>query len=87
MILVMAQVVHETNCGTASANGCQTFDLHVGNLGFMTPLGYIGAGTYEAPYKTMGMFDDNMDTAISPLNSHGGFSQGQGGIAGNFEGA
>ncbi len=74
------------NCGTASANGCQTFDLHVGNLGFMTPIGYIGAGTYEAPYKTMGMFDDNMDTAIA-LNSHGGFSQGQGGIAGNFEGA
>ena len=31
-----------------------------------------------------GMFDDNMDTAIA-LNSHGGFSQGQGGIAGNFE--
>ena len=52
----------------------------------MTPLGYIGAGTFEAPYKTMGMFDDNMDTALA-LNSHGGFSQGQGGIAGNFEGA
>ena len=32
----------------------------------------------------MGMFDDNMDTAIA-LNDHGGFSQGQGGIAGNFE--
>ena len=52
----------------------------------MTPLGYLGAGTFEAPYKTMGMFDTNMDTAIA-LNSHGGFSQGQGGIAGNFEGA
>jgi hypothetical protein len=52
----------------------------------MTPLGYIGAGTFEAPYKTMGQFDTNMDTAIA-LNSHGGFSQGQGGIAGNFEGA
>ena len=74
------------NCGTNNANGCQTFDLHVGNLGFMTPLGYIGAGTFEAPYKTMGQFDTNMDTAIA-LNSHGGFSQGQGGIAGNFEGA
>ena len=75
-----------SNCGTTDANGCQTFDMHVGNLGFMTPLGYVGAGTYEAPYKTMGQFDTNMDTAIA-LNSHGGFSQGQGGIAGNFEGA
>jgi hypothetical protein len=74
------------NCGTNNANGCQTFDMHIGNLGFMTPLGYIGAGTFEAPYKTMGQFDTNMDTAIA-LNSHGGFSQGQGGIAGNFEGA
>jgi len=73
------------NCGNANANGCQTFDLHVGNLGFMTPMGYIGAGTYEAPYKTMGQFDNNMDTAIA-LNSHGGQSQGQGGIAGTFEG-
>jgi hypothetical protein len=52
----------------------------------MTPLGYVGAGTFEAPYKTMGQFDTNMDTAIA-LNSHGGFSQGQGGIAGNFESA
>ena len=30
------------NCGTNNANGCQTFDLHIGNLGFMTPLGYLG---------------------------------------------
>ena len=74
------------NCGTNNANSCQTFDMHIGNLGFMTPLGYVGAGTFEAPYKTMGQFDTNMDTAIA-LNSHGGFSQGQGGIAGNFEGA
>ena len=74
------------NCGTNNANGCQTFAMHIGNLGFMTPLGYVGAGTFEAPYKTMGQFDTNMDTAIA-LNSHGGFSQGQGGIAGNFEGA
>ena len=73
------------NCGENDENACGTFDLHVGNLGFMTPLGYIGAGTFEAPYKTMGQFDTNMDTAIA-LNSHGGFSQGQGGIAGNFEG-
>ena len=56
------------NCGTNNANSCQTFDMHVGNLGFMTPLGYIGAGTFEAPYKTMGQFDTNMDTAIA-LNS------------------
>ena len=75
-----------SNCGTTDAIGCQTFDMHVGNLGFMTSLGYVGAGTYEAPYKTMGQFDTNMDTAIA-LNSHGGFSKGQGGIAGNFEGA
>lgn len=74
------------NCGTNNENGCQTFALHIGNLGFMTPLGYIGAGTYEAPYKTMGQFDTNIDTALA-LNEHGGFSQGQGGIAGNFEGA
>ena len=74
------------NCGTNNANGCQTFAMHIGNLGFMTPLGYGGAGTFEDPYKTMGQFDTNMDTAIA-LNSHGGFSQGQGGIAGNFEGA
>ena len=73
-------------CSSASGNGCQTFALHVGNLGFMTGLGYIGAGTFEAPYKTMGMYDTNMDTAIA-LNGHGAFSQGQGGIAGNFEGA
>ena len=53
----------------------RTFDLHIGNLGFMTPLGYVGAGTFEAPYKTMGKFDNNMDTAIA-LNAHGGTSQG-----------
>jgi hypothetical protein len=75
-----------SNCGANNSNECGTFDMHVGNLGFMTPLGYIGAGTFEAPYKTMGQFDTNMDTAIA-LNAHGGFSQGQGGIAGNFEGA
>jgi hypothetical protein len=76
----------DVTCSTAPGNGCQTFALHVGNLGFMTGLGYIGAGTFEAPYKTMGQFDTNMDTAIA-LNSHGAFSQGQGGIAGNFESA
>ena len=74
------------SCGANNSNECGTFDMHVGNLGFMTPLGYIGAGTFEAPYKTMGQFDTNMDTAIA-LNSHGAFSQGQGGIAGNFESA
>jgi hypothetical protein len=74
------------NCGANNSNECGTFDMHIGNLGFMTPLGYLGAGTFEAPYKTMGQFDTNMDTAIA-LNAHGGFSQGQGGIAGNFESA
>ena len=68
----MAQV---TTVEPSTANGCQTFDLHIGNLGFMTPLGYVGAGTFEAPYKTMGKFDTNMDTAIA-LNAHGGTSQG-----------
>ena len=75
-----------SNCGANNSNECGTFDMHVGNLGFMSPLGYIGAGTFEAPYKTMGQFDTNIDTAIA-LNSHGGQSQGQGGIAGNFESA
>jgi hypothetical protein len=75
-----------SSCGANNSNECGTFDMHIGNLGFITPLGYIGAGTFEAPYKTMGQFDANMDTAIA-LNSHGGFSQGQGGIAGNFESA
>ena len=79
----MAQVI---TVEPSTANGCQTFDLHIGNLGFKTPLGYVGAGTFEAPYKTMGKFDTNMDTAIA-LNAHGGTSQGQGGQSGNFEGA
>ena len=42
----------------------------------MTPYGYVGAGTFESPYKTMGKFDTNMDTAIA-LNAHGGTSQGK----------
>ena len=58
--------------------------MHVGNLGFKTPYGYFGAGTFESPYKTMGQFDNNMDTAIA-LNAHGGTSQGNSGIAGNVE--
>ena len=76
---------NETNCtSTSEATSCRTFDLNVGNLGFKTPFGYIGAGTYEAPYKTMGQFDNNIDTAIA-LNAHGGTSQGNGGIDGNVE--
>jgi predicted porin len=73
-----------TNC--ASTNDCRTFNLHVGNLGFKTAYGYIGAGTYESPYKTMGQFDHNIDTAWA-LNQHGGTSMSAAGIDGNFEGA
>ena len=72
------------NCSAATSD-CRTFDLHVGNLGFMTPFGYLGAGTFEAPYKTMGNFDNNMDTAIA-LNDHGGTSRSNAGQAGTFEG-
>ena len=63
---------------------CRTFDLHIGNLGFATPLGYIGMGSFESPYKTMGMYDHNMDTAIA-LNGHGGTSDGAFGIAGAWD--
>ena len=76
---------NETSCMSVSEpTSCRTFDLNVGNLGFKTPYGYIGAGTFESPYKTMGQFDNNMDTAIG-LNNHGATSQGNYGIAGNFE--
>jgi predicted porin len=71
---------------TSETTSCRTFDLHVGNLGFKTPYGYFGAGTFESPYKTMGQYDNNMDTAIA-LNDHGATSQGPRGIAGNFESA
>lgn len=72
-----------TNCN--NSNDCRTFNLHVGNLGFKTAFGYIGMGTYESPYKTMGQFDHNIDTAWA-LNQHGGTSRGNGGIDGNVEG-
>jgi predicted porin len=72
-----------TNC--ANTNDCRTFNLHVGNLGFKTAYGYIGAGTYESPYKTMGQFDHNIDTAWA-LNQHGGTSMSAAGIDGNLEG-
>ena len=76
---------NETSCAsTSEATSCRTFDLHIGNLGFKTPYGYFGAGTFETPYKTMGQYDNNMDTAIA-LNEHGGTSQGGSGIAGNVE--
>ena len=71
---------------SATLSDCRTFNLHVGNLGLMTPLGYVGMGTFESPYKTMGLFDTNMDTALA-LNEHGGTSKGAFGQAGNWEGA
>ncbi len=74
------------NCST-DANGsspCQTIELHVGHLGFMTPLGYLGMGSYETPYKTMGMYDHNMDTAIG-MNGHGATSKTAFGIAGTWD--
>lgn len=72
----------ETACSGAD---CRTFNLHVGNLGFKTAYGYFGAGTYESPYKTMGQFDHNIDTAWG-LNQHGGTSMSNAGIDGNVEG-
>ena len=72
-----------TNCNTT--NDCRTFNLHVGNLGLKTGLGYFGAGTYESPYKTMGQFDHNIDTAWA-MNQHGATSTGNAGIDGNVEG-
>jgi hypothetical protein len=50
-------------------------------------MGYIGAGTFESPYKTMGKFDNNMDTAW--LHYECNMAQlvlVNAGIAGNFEG-
>jgi len=74
-----------TSCtSTSELTSCRTFNLHVGNLGIMTPLGYVGAGTFESPYKTMGMFDTNMDTALA-MNAHGATSKGAFGQAGNWE--
>lgn len=71
-----------SSCNTA--NDCRTFNLHIGNLGFSTGLGYIGIGSFESPYKTMGYFDSNMDTALA-LNEHGGTSNGSFGQAGTWE--
>ena len=71
---------------SATLSDCRTFNLMIGNLGLMTPLGYVGMGTFESPYKTMGMFDTNMDTALA-MNEHGGTSKGAFGQAGNWEGS
>ena len=71
-----------TDC--SNAQDCRTFNLHVGNLGFQTALGYIGMGSFESPYKTMGMYDHNMDTAIA-LNQHGATSDGAFGQAGTWD--
>ena len=75
----------DNTTGCAAVDDCRTFNLHIGNLGFKTAYGYFGAGTYESPYKTMGQFDHNIDTAWA-LNQHGGTSTGAGGIDGNVEG-
>jgi len=78
---------NSTSDSSSSCNDaadCRTFDLHIGNLGFMTPLGYIGMGSFESPYKTMGMYDSNMDTALA-LNAHGATSGGAFGIAGTWD--
>jgi len=69
---------------TSESTSCRTFNLHVGNLGFKTAMGYIGVGTFESPYKTMGKFDNNMDTAVA-MNAHGATSTGDGGQAGTLE--
>ncbi|MBT7322376.1 MAG: hypothetical protein HN857_00240 [Gammaproteobacteria bacterium] len=74
----------DSTTACTGARDCRTFDLHVGNLGFLTPLGYLGMGSYESPYKTMGMYDSNMDTALA-LNSHGGTSDGAFGIEGTWD--
>ncbi|MEC8996785.1 MAG: hypothetical protein VYA22_04020 [Pseudomonadota bacterium] len=73
-----------TTCSDAGSD-CRTLDLHLGNLGLMTGLGYIGVGTYESPYKTMGQYDVTMDTAWA-MNNHGGMSDSNFGMAGNMEG-
>ena len=69
---------------SATLSDCRTFNLHIGNLGFETPIGYIGAGTFESPYKTFGMYDQDMDTALG-WNRHGSYSTGVFGVAGSWE--
>lgn len=71
---------------SATLSDCRTINLHVGNLGLATPLGYIGAGTFESPYKTFGQYDTNMDTAVA-MNRNGAQSDGNFGIAGTWESA
>ena len=71
---------------SATLSDCRTFNLHIGNLGLMTPFGYVGAGTFESPYKTMGRYDTNMDTAIA-MNQHGANGKGSFGQAGTWESA
>ena len=73
-----------TCTSVSESTSCRTFNLHVGNLGFKTGLGYIGVGTFESPYKTMGQFDNNVDTALA-MNDHGAFSRGDFGVAGTME--
>ena len=73
-----------TTCSDAGAD-CRTLDLHLGNLGLLTPLGYVGVGTFESPYKTMGQYDVTMDTGWA-MNNHGAMSDGTVGMAGSVEG-
>ncbi len=75
---------NDSSSACATARDCRTINLHVGNLGFLTGLGYIGIGSFESPYKTMGNYDSNMDTGLA-LNAHGGTSNGSFGQAGTWE--
>lgn len=74
----------DSSTACTNARDCRTINLHVGNLGFLTGLGYVGIGSFESPYKTMGQYDSNMDTGLA-LNAHGGTSNGSFGIAGTWE--
>ena len=49
----------------------------------MTPLGYIGMGSYETPYKTRD-YMINIDTGIA-MNNHGATSSGNFGQDGTWE--
>ena len=75
---------NDSSTACTGARDCRTINLHVGNLGFLTGLGYIGIGSFESPYKTMGNYDSNMDTGLA-LNAHGGTSNGSFGQAGTWE--
>lgn len=73
-----------TCTSVSETSSCRTFALHVGNVGLMTPIGYVGVGAFESPYKTMGQYDLNMDTAWA-MNQHGAMSDSAFGMASNME--